>query len=116
MENEDTAKVPVDPVDDDLHRKEVVMATFDWQQYNREEVRLPIFQVDEVVSMLRAVSQIHEIESMKFIKLNKRQYGVGLMTVANPISGRIGAVKVDNMLQQPEKGLVPQKSSCSRYC
>lgn len=81
---EDIVKVPVSG---NLHGKEVSVLPFNPQKYEREEIWLTIFQVHEVTSPLRAVSQQHDDELVESLQYKKYQYGVGFMSVANPVSG-----------------------------
>lgn len=68
IEDKNIRKVPVDPVDDDLHGKEVLLTFFDSQDYSRNETWLTISQVNVLKTPLRAVSQRHEVELMKSIE------------------------------------------------
>lgn len=45
-----------------------------------------------MTDLLRVVSQKHDDGLMEFLKSNKQQYEVGLMTIASPVSGHFGAV------------------------
>lgn len=73
------------------------MIPFDLRKYSSKKIWFTISQVDQVTSPLRNVFQKHEDLLMKSLKSNKYRYGVGLLNVASPISGRLGAVKFDDV-------------------
>lgn len=68
------------------------LSFYPWR-YTRREIWPTLFQVDEVTSPLRTFSKKQENELMEPLKFSKYQNGVGLMAVADPVTGRLGAVR-----------------------
>lgn len=86
------------------------MLPFDLRKYERKKIWLTISHVAKATNPLCAGSQKHDDESMKSLEFNKYRYGVGLLFVATPVSGRFGAVEVDSMLEQQGKELILKKN------
>lgn len=105
----DVVEAPVDPVDNDVLHKEVAVTSLGLQMYDRKRTRRTVSHADVVTSLLCSVSQKHEDELVKSLKLNKYQYGVCLMTVVHSVSGRLGVVEVDDLLEQQGTGLFLRK-------
>lgn len=59
-----------------------------------------------MTSLLRAVLLKHEEELSFYLKSNKYQYCVSTMTLENPVSGGLSAVRVDDVLEQLKTDLV----------
>lgn len=84
--------------DEDLRSKEVSALSSDPQKYERSEIWLTIFLVDEMTTLLHAFSQKHAEELMKSPKSIKYQCGVSLMSVGSSVHGRLGAVEIHSVL------------------
>lgn len=100
MGDENNVEVLVHPVNDDLHGRNFSMSTSDPEKCNRKNIWFIISQVNGVTSLLRVVTQYHEDKVIGSLEPSKYQYSVGRLTVANPVSGRLGAVEVSTMLEQ----------------
>lgn len=59
--------------------------------------------------MPRNVSEKQKDKLMESVKSKNRQYGVGLVTVSNPVPGRLDAVEVSDMLEQQKSDLSARK-------
>lgn len=70
------------------------------QKYNPKKPCFEVSQVDELTSSLCVVSQKHEDELMVCVEFHKYQFGAGLLTVANPVSRRLGAFEVSDRRKQ----------------
>lgn len=105
----EVAEVPVNPVYEDLHEKTVSVVPFSPREYNRKGIWLLSFQIDGVTNPLRVIPKKHEQDLIEFLKFKKCEYVAGLMTVANVVMGRFGAVEVDDLLEQQVTGLFLRK-------
>lgn len=84
-------------MNEDLDGKTFFVIPLDPREYKRQKNWLTISRPDEVKNPVHVVWEKHEEQLMAFLKANKYQYGVGLMNVANPVSGPLGALTVDEM-------------------
>lgn len=109
MGDEDIFETPVKHVDENFPGKEVLVLCFDPPKYNPKENWQTISRADKVTVPLRADFREHENELIEPLESNNYQYGIGLMTFANLVSGHCGAVDVDNMLEQRRTNLFLKK-------
>lgn len=82
-------------MEDNVAGKEVAVRPFNPQTYKREQIRLSSSQVDEVQNPLRALSEKHEDDLLGSLRAKKYHHDAGLKPVARPLSGKLGAVRVN---------------------
>lgn len=106
MGDDDSVKEPVGPLEVNLNGKEISVISFDLQQYSRRKICFTTSRTDEVTTSTRAVTQKHGEELTDSLKFRKYHYGVGLMTISKPFSGRFDAVEFDDLLEQRGTNLI----------
>lgn len=82
---------------EDVTEKETTLRFSDQQTNRRGKAQLTIFRLNAVQITPRADPQNCEDEFLKSLQAKKYQYGAGLMNVATPWFGKVGAIKANIM-------------------
>lgn len=110
MDN-DVDEVPVRCIDEDFRGRNISLIPFDPRKHSRKEICLTIFQIGEMTNLLCAVSRSHDETLKESLQSNKYQYGAGLMTLPNLVSGRFGTARVRDIAEQRGTDFLVEKNS-----